>query len=73
MAENEEFDYADAEKKITAIINWAGHEKPDFDDEFVLDMQEKLDKYGKLFPGQIKAINNIVDRFEIDVDQYSDV
>lgn len=73
LDELEEFDYSDVERKISAILNWANHEMPTFDDSYIVGLQEKLDDFGKLFPNQVQAIDKIIDKWGIDVDKYSDM
>jgi hypothetical protein len=58
-------------QKITAVITWAETEAPaNFDSTFVHDLNERLIEFGKLSIRQIEALDNIIDKFEIDVDAY---
>lgn len=51
--------------KCDAIITWAS-DRSDFDDSFVVDMGEKIADGEELTEAQAKAIDNIIDKFNID-------
>lgn len=57
--------------KIMAVISWAETDAPEsFDSTFVHVLNEKLEQYGRLTERQLEALNNIIDKFEIDIDAY---
>lgn len=60
------------EDKILAILNWAEEEGDDFDNEFVLEMQDKLEEFGELTEKQEEALDRIISGFRIDVDERKD-
>jgi hypothetical protein len=61
----------DASDAIEAILNWANEEgNEDFDTFFVSDLQEKLDEYGELTANQEIALENICNRWNIDISEY---
>jgi hypothetical protein len=56
-------------QKISSILEWADSDAPEsFDDTFVLNMAEALETYGTLTVKQRAAIDNIIEKFEIDID-----
>lgn len=68
---DQNLDEYDDEDKINAILSWKADEKPDFDDLFVLEMQQGLEKYGKLFPSQTAALDRIIGGFRIDMERWT--
>ena len=62
----------EAQDMITAIINWAESENPDFDTNFVESVQAKLSEHGELTPGQVDGLERIVKGFRIDVETWCD-
>ncbi len=57
----------DQQEKITLILDWHTENKHlNFDPSFVTDLQEKLDEFGKLTPAQEKALDRIIQRWEIE-------
>lgn len=63
----------DAKDKLAAAIAWAedkGDER-NFDPDFLYSLQEGLEKYGSLTDKQESALDNIIDRFRIPVQEYA--
>lgn len=58
--------------KLSAILNWALDEKPDFDTKFVESVQAQLESKGSISTRQMEAVDNIIDRFKIDVEAWND-
>jgi hypothetical protein len=54
------------EKKLDAILEWA-EDHEDFDSSFVESLQNQWEKRGFLSTKQIFAIDNIIERFNIEV------
>lgn len=58
--------------KLSAILNWASDEKPDFDTAFIESVQAQLESKGSISTRQMEAVDNIIDRFKIDVEAWND-
>ena len=57
---------------INAIFQWSKEDdNSEFDTSFIESLSEKLDQFGELTPRQEQALTNIVEKWEIDVEQYS--
>lgn len=54
----------ECEVKIERILEWA-EENPKFDTEFVERLQDQLDRAGELSVDQIRALDNILERWRI--------
>ena len=52
--------------KIDLILGWAEGKEHFFDTAFVQELQGKLERYGKLTERQSEALDNIIDKFEIE-------
>jgi hypothetical protein len=52
--------------KIELILAWAEGKDHFFDTAFVQELQGKLERYGKLTERQQEALDNIIEKFEID-------
>lgn len=61
------------EDKINAVLRWSeeAEEAEDFDASFVESLQTGLEKYGRLTERQEDALDNIIERWRIDVGDYS--
>ncbi len=55
----------DAEEKIEMVLEWADEKDRDFDTEFVESLQEFFDDNGHLTTAQMKALDNIIDRWGV--------
>lgn len=53
------------EEKIDMILEWAD-EHPEFDAEFVEDLQDKFETYGRLTENQEAALDNIIEKWGIE-------
>lgn len=59
------------EQKIKAVLDWADTDGPEnFDSSFVESLAEQLEDNGSISPRQVMALQNIIDKFDIDVAQY---
>jgi len=54
------------EDKIDGILDWAD-DKSDFDEDFVLSVQERFEKRGSITEGQDEALDNIIVKFGISI------
>lgn len=61
--------YYSARDKIDAIIRWS-KKCPTFDTDFVNNCKERIN-FRDLTPREINGLNNIINRFHIDLDKYS--
>lgn len=49
------------------ILDWhADNKHSGFDPTFVTDLQDKLDEFGKLTPSQEKALDRIIQKWNIE-------
>jgi len=55
---------------IQAALAWA-EEHPKFDSEFLESLEKSCTEFGSLTPGQRQALDNIVDKWHIDLGAYS--
>ncbi len=55
------------EEKIVAVLEWADYHHSEFDAAFVLSVQEQLGDRGWLTDSQEDAIDNIIDRWRIEI------
>lgn len=60
----------DYEEKIDAILDWADERDRGFDTMFVEELKGNLDV--GLTKSQEQAIDNIIERWHIDIDAYGD-
>lgn len=59
------------EEKIKAVGVWAETAAPEsFDSSFVESLAEQYEDRGSISPRQEQALDNIIDKFEIDLAQY---
>ena len=59
------------EDKIKAVLAWAETDSPEsFDSSFVESLSEQYEERGSISPRQAMALDNIIDKFEIDIAQY---
>lgn len=63
MEKRESQEYID---KLDAIMAWA-EDQSDFDDSFILDLQERVENGSTLTAAQRNAVDNILARFGIEV------
>jgi len=56
-------------EKVYSLYQWAT-EKEGFDSAFIEGCLESYDSYGGLTTKQLAGINNIIDKFEIDLTLY---
>lgn len=56
----------DDQEMIDLILNWAALNE-DFDVNFVMDLEMKLKRYGHLTKSQSEALENIIDKYELEV------
>jgi len=63
---SEEVDQSYAEEVLTTVIEWCMSCKPDwFDDGFVQSLYDQSVLGRKLSPRQVAALENIIDKFNI--------
>jgi hypothetical protein len=53
------------EEKIEMILAWS-EDHPEFDRNFVEDMEEKLDQFGSLTERQSESLDHIIARWKIE-------
>lgn len=60
--------------KILAVLAWSEAGEDDaakkFDDSFIRSLDGALEQYNRLTPRQAGALNNIIAKFDIDVDKW---
>jgi hypothetical protein len=63
----------DQDRKISAVLSWAKEEgeAAEFDDSFVGSLANGIEKYGSLTEKQEAALDNIIARFKINVEEWS--
>jgi hypothetical protein len=49
---------------LNTALNWSG-DHPEFNDDFIVSLNESFKKYGSLTPKQHAALGNIVDKFRM--------
>lgn len=52
--------------KIECVLDWADN-NPSFDKKFVLSLLRRLDNHQELTYAQLNALNNIINKFKIDI------
>lgn len=56
---------------INALLRWAEKDAPStFDDAFIQTMSDRLGEFDNLTPRQRAALENIAERFSVDVADY---
>lgn len=61
----EEGEVMDDSEKIEMILAWA-EDHPEFDTNFVEDMEDKLDEHGSLTERQSESLDHIISRWKIE-------
>lgn len=60
----------DAQSKLVGIRNWAEENRPDFDFTFLDSLDEAFEEYEELTEAQEQALDNIIEGFRIDIEEY---
>lgn len=63
--------YHSDEEIINGMMDWIDTDRPErFDPSFIESVHEYFEEHGTISSGQRNALDNIVDKFDIDIDQY---
>lgn len=58
-------------EKIRAVLEWASTDAPEsFDSTFVEKLNDNLENSGRLSVKQMNAVDNIIEQFNIDIEEY---
>lgn len=59
------------DEKIEGVLDWAGSDAPDsFDSTFIENLRDHFENHGNLSIGQVEALDNIIEKFGIDLQDY---
>ena len=68
---NQNISHYNADDKCTAIFNWQVNTESSFDLSFVESVHNYYIRHGRCSEKQTIAIDNIITRFNIDIDRWS--